>query len=91
MANLRRPANRDEPQRDDPAMTSLVEEYLASTREPVGSRNLFREMPDQTEQAERRAGAGGRDEAAPAEPAAILLYLVCVAVLLIVALAVGVL
>jgi hypothetical protein len=71
------------------SLRPLIDEYLASTREPLGSRNLFRETPDQTEQAERRAGAGGRDEAAPAEPAAIILYLVCVAVLLIAALAVG--
>jgi hypothetical protein len=42
------------------------------------------------EQAEPRARAQGRrDEVAPAEPAAILLYLVCVAVLLIAALALG--
>ena len=70
-------------------MKSLIDEYMASTREPVGSRNLFRETPDQSEQAEPRARSGGRDEVAPAQPAAIILYLVCVAVLLIAALALG--
>jgi len=80
--------NRNEPSSDD-SMESLLGKYLASTREPVGSRNLFRETPDQSEQVEPRAGAGGRDEAAPAEPAAIILYLVCVVVLLIAALALG--
>ena len=88
MAKPNRRENKVEPGSDE-SMKSLIDEYLASTREPVGSRNLFRETPDQSEQAEPRAGAGGRDEAAPAEPAAITLYLVCVAVLLIAALAVG--
>ena len=89
MADLRRPANGDEPKSDDLAMKSLMEEYLASTREPVGSRNLFRETPDQSEQADARVRAVGRDEVASAQPAAIMLYLICVAVLLIAALAVG--
>ena len=70
-------------------MKSLIDEYLASTREPVGSRNLFRETPDQSEQAGPRARAGDRDEVASAQPVAIILYLVCVALLLIAALAVG--
>jgi hypothetical protein len=84
-----RQENRNEPG-SDRSLKPLIDEYLASTREPVGSRNLFRETPDQSEQVEEpRAGAGGRDEAAPAEPAAIILYLVCLAVLLIAALAVG--
>jgi hypothetical protein len=83
-----RQENRNEPG-SDRSLKPLIDEYLASTREPVGSRNLFRETPDQSEQVEPRAGAGGRDEAAPAEPAAIILYLVCLAVLLIAALAVG--
>jgi hypothetical protein len=69
-------------------LKSLIDEYLASTREPVGSGNLFRERPDQSEPPAR---AGGRDEVAPAKPTAIMLYLVCVAVLLIAALAVGLL
>ena len=72
-------------------MKSLIDEYMASTREPVGSRNLFRETPDQSEQAESRDRSGGRDEVAPAQPAAIIPYLVCVGLLLIAALAVGVL
>jgi hypothetical protein len=72
-------------------MKSLIDEYLASTREPVGSRNLFRETPDQSEHPESRAGAAYRDEVAWAKPAAIMLYLICAAVLLIVALAVGLL
>jgi hypothetical protein len=88
VAERNRQGNWDE-SGSDRSLKPLIDEYLASTREPVGSRNLFRETPDQSEQAEPRAGAGGRDEAAPAEPAAITLYLVCVAVLLIAALAVG--
>jgi hypothetical protein len=80
----------DEPG-SDRSIRPLIDEYLASTREPVGSRNLFREPPDQSEQAELRARARGGDEVAQAEPAAIILYLVCVAVLLIAALAVGLL
>ena len=67
----------------------LIDEYVASTREPVGSSNLFRETPDQSEQAEPRARTRSRNEVASAEPAAIMLYLACVAALLIAALAVG--
>ena len=70
-------------------MKSLMDEYLASTREPIGSRNLFRETPDQSEQAEARGRAGSRDEVASAEPTAIVFYLICVAALLAAALAVG--
>ena len=68
VADLRRPANGDVPMSDDLAMTLLVEAYLASTREPVGSRNLFRETPDQSEQADARVRAVGRDEDASAKP-----------------------
>jgi hypothetical protein len=80
--------NRDEPNRDQ-SLKSLVEEYLASTREPVGSRNLFRETPDQAEQVERRAREEGLDRVPLNESSAMTLYLVCVAVLLIVALVFG--
>jgi hypothetical protein len=78
--------NRDEPNRD---LKSLMEDYLASTREPVGSRNLFRETPDQAEQAERRAREEGFDRAPLNESSAMTLYLLCVAVLLIAALVFG--
>ena len=88
MAERNRQENRDEPD-SGRSLRPLIDEYLASTREPVGWRNLFRETPDQSEQAEPRARARGRDEVARAEPAAIILYLVCVAVLLIAALGVG--
>ena len=87
MPERNRQENRNEPG-SDRSLKPLIEEYLASTREPVGSRNLFRETLDQAEQAEPPASAARR-EVAPAEPAAIILYLVCVAVLLIAALAVG--
>ena len=88
MAEWNRQENRDDPG-SGRSLKPLIDEYLASTREPVGSGNLFRETPDQSDQAEPRARAGGRDEVPSAEPSAILLYLVCVAVLLIAALALG--
>jgi hypothetical protein len=78
--------NRDVPGSDQ-SLKSLMDEYLDSTREPIGSRNLFQEAPDQSEKAGARAGR--RDEAASAEPSAIILYFICVAVLLIAALAIG--
>lgn len=90
MAERNRQENRAEPS-SDRRLKPLVDEYLASTREPVGSHNLFRETPDRSEQVEPRTRAGGRDEVAPGEPAAIMLYLVCVALLLIAVLAVGLL
>jgi hypothetical protein len=73
--------------RSDDSMKSLIDEYLDSMREPVGSRNLFRETPEQAEKA--GAHARRRDEVASAEPSAMMLYLICVAVLLIAALAIG--
>jgi hypothetical protein len=88
VAQRNRQGNRDE-SGSDRSLKPLIDEYLASTREPVGSRNLFRETPDQSDQAGPRARTRGRDEVASAEPAAIMLYLICVAVLLIAALALG--
>ena len=88
MAERNRRENWDEPG-SERGLKPLIDEYLASTREPVGSRNLFRETPDQSEQAEPPARADGRDKVASAEPAAIMVYLVCLAVLLIAALALG--
>jgi hypothetical protein len=88
VAERNRRENRNEPG-SDRRLKPLIDEYLASTREPVGSGNLFRETPDQSEQAEPRARARGRDNVASAEPSAVLLYLVGVALLLIFALALG--
>lgn len=82
--------NRDVPGSDQ-SLKSLMDEYLDSTREPVGSRNLFRETPDQSEQAEARSSRKRRDEVASLDSTAITLYLVFVAVLVVVALAVGLL
>jgi hypothetical protein len=83
-----RRSNTDEPTSEQ-SLRPLVDEYVASTCAPVGSRHLFRETPDQSEQGEARTRAEGRDEAASAEPSAIMLYIVCVAALLIAALAFG--
>jgi hypothetical protein len=80
--------NRDEPRSDD-SVKSLIDKYLASTREPVGSRNLFRETADQSEQAEPHPRKAGLARVALSESSAITLYLVCVAVLLVAALAIG--
>ena len=80
--------NRNEPSSDD-SMESLLGKYLASTREPVGSRNLFRETPDQSEQVEPHPRKAGFYRVTLNESSAMTFYLVCVAVLLIAALAVG--
>jgi hypothetical protein len=80
--------NRDEPNSDD-SVESLIEEYVTSTREPLGSRDLFRETPDQSEQARPRAREAGFDRVTLNESSAMTLYLVCVAALLIAALAFG--
>lgn len=80
--------NRDESNSDD-SVKSLIEEYVSLTREPVGSRNLFRETPDQAEQAEPRPGEEGFDRVPLNESSAMTVYLVCVAVLVIAALAFG--
>ena len=62
-----------------------MEEYVASTREPVGSRNAFEETPSRSNQSlGMRADAGGRGSS---EPSAIAIYLVCIAALLVAALA----
>ena len=73
----------------DRSLKPLIDEYVASTREPVGSRNLFRETPDKSGQVEARRRTRSREEVASAEPSAMMLYLICVAVLLIVALGIG--
>ena len=88
MAQRDRRENTDVPD-SDRSLKPLIDEYVASTREPVGSRNVFREAPDQSEQAEARVRTRSRDEVASAEPWAMMLYLICVAVLLIVALGIG--
>lgn len=88
MAKPDRRENRDESNSDD-SVESLIEEYVASTREPLGSQNLFRETPDQSEQAEPRPREEGFDRVTLNESSAMTLYLVCVAVLLIAALAFG--
>jgi hypothetical protein len=74
--------NRDEPG-SDRSLKPLIDEYLASTREPVGSRDLFRETPDQSDQAESRQREAGFDRVTSTETSAMTLYLVCVAALLI--------
>lgn len=86
MAKPDRRESRDESNSGD-SVKSLVEEYVASTREPVGSHNVFRETPDQSEQAEPRAREPGFDRVTLNEPSAMTLYLVCLAALLIAALA----
>ncbi|HJT15141.1 MAG TPA: hypothetical protein VJ790_21135 [Dongiaceae bacterium] len=88
MAKPDRRENRAE-RTSDESMKSLIDEYMASTREPVGSRDLFRETPVRSQQANAGARAGGRDEVVSARPSAIMLYLLCMAVLLIAALAIG--
>jgi hypothetical protein len=85
VAEADRRENRDEPNRDQ-SLKSLMEEYLASTREPVGSRNLFRETPDQLEQTDPRARETDFDRTTSTESSAMTLYLVCAAALLIAAL-----
>lgn len=86
MAKPDRRESRDESNSGD-SVKSLVEEYVASTREPVGSQNVFRETPDQSEQAEPRAREPGLGRVTLNEPSAMTLYLVCLAALLIAALA----
>ena len=80
--------NRDESNSDD-RLKSLIEEYVSSTREPVGARNLFRETPDPSEQAEPRSREDDLDRVPLNEPSAMTLNLVCVAALLIAALVFG--
>lgn len=88
MAKPDRRENRDESNSDD-SVKSLVEEYVTSTREPVGSHNLFRETPDQSEQAEPHHREEDLDRVALNESSAMTLYPVCVAALVIAALAFG--
>ena len=50
MAHPNRAEPRPETTSDD-TVTSLMDEYLASTREPVGLRNVFGEIPSPVRQA----------------------------------------
>jgi hypothetical protein len=64
-----------------------MDEYLASTREPVGSRNVFGQTPDPLPSTKATGEGPRREDQRAAGPLAIALFLVCAAGLLIGALA----
>jgi hypothetical protein len=86
VAKPERRENWEEPKSDD-AVKSLMDEYLASTREPVVSRSILDEGPSRSPETKAHGRRSDLEGGASAEPSAMALYLICVAGLLVAALA----
>lgn len=63
-----------------------MEQYVASTRDPIGSRNVFQETENPSEHLPTRRDEADLGHGTSGESSAMAIYLACVAGLLIAAL-----